>query len=318
MSWVLYSVAHYNTRIKSPDGEAWVKILGFFPSKNAALTHAQHTNEEIRIAPVNEFRLVMQNTPKSENREEETRKHSSLLDLHKNHRRRAFEETAKNASERLMGSLGFSVVERMNHFKEQYGIKADPVHNILDQSACKEVRMQKFCALSIVPDYERIQESEKALDEWKQKRQEAFAKERNAVFTKLVGDKMIPQGENPWTFLGVPEPDIVECTQSFIQECPVPSVMVHAEPAIKFMYAANTEDEIKTFILKHCNSQQERDFDVACVAMYEWIKIANFNEEKIKRTFREPELAKLHSNKDLNKLEAQSLVGRSKEINIVA
>lgn len=63
--WVLYNVAHANSRIKSFDGKAWLRVLGFFHSEKKAREHAKEIDNsinsglEIRICRTEQFRIIL-------------------------------------------------------------------------------------------------------------------------------------------------------------------------------------------------------------------------------------------------------------------
>ena len=350
--WILYNLAHANTRIKSPDDEAWIRILGFFNNKETALKYAKSSKLEkleIRISPINEFRLLMKNTPNLENKEYELNKHTFLLNMHDKLRKEAFEETARNASERKMGNLVYNTQDKAQQLKEEYGIQetyqyGNIINDKLDSDL--EQRMQKFCALALIPDYEAIAISEMELQKWEEKANEEYIRLRNEKFksafvykpfssslddlqddsnnviqslTDLIVDK--ESSESSLKEYDNLNNCVLEITKSnslkkWIELNPFPKVIKNAEPAIKFLYCGDTEEEIKKWILDNCNLKSNKNYDIACVTMYEWIRTSDAWLDNMKKTYREPELEKLHSNKLYNKLEALKLEGHVKEIEI--
>jgi hypothetical protein len=85
--------SHASTKIVSCDGDAWIRVLGFFKTRESAMSHAKKLNEydtqEIRIAPVGEFRMMM----RSLDRDRETIKQQTLL---KNPRRKSRQGICRN------------------------------------------------------------------------------------------------------------------------------------------------------------------------------------------------------------------------------
>lgn len=62
----LYNVAHANTAIRSPDGKAWIRALGFFPNKVATQLHANALLKhdpglELRYFPATKFFCISRN-----------------------------------------------------------------------------------------------------------------------------------------------------------------------------------------------------------------------------------------------------------------
>ena len=314
--FVLYNLAHKETTIKSPDGEAWVRIIGFFPTKLSALHYAKKfKGQEVRISPTNEFRMLMLKTPSESTMLEEMRKHSSLLHVHDKLRSQAFEETARNAAERKMGALVYNVRDTAQLLKEEYGLFEQKTYLILENDLEHELKMQKFCAISIIPDYERVAETEKLLREWEEKSEAEFIRVRNDLIkTALPTYEAKLLDKDLWKSVGLEEPTKSKNMQAFIESNPFPEVLKNAEPAIKFLFAGETEEEVQKWILENSKLANNKNYDIACVAMYALLRVADFWDERVKRSYREPELAKLHENKLLNKLEAEQLSGKVKEI----
>jgi hypothetical protein len=111
-----------------------------------------------------------------------------------------------------------------------------------------------------------------------------------------------------WKFLGGERPNIDTCFQEWVKKNPSPSIF-REEPAIAFLKAADTEDEIKHWIKDKCPID---DVDVACVSMYEWIRIKDSWNEDLPRTFRHPLLNKIHENKEFQKNEAKKMISSNK------
>ena len=386
---VLYNLAHKESSIKSVDGEAWIRILGFFNTKQEALAHTQSLSKldegiEVRLAPAGEFRVMLRskyNDSKEaldmETRNREAKKHSFLLDAHKLSRESAFKEVAKNAQERQMGELKFSESDRISSHAEEFGSKDSSMNfqqntpNSSEIPAVKkiskdlEMRMQRFVAIALIPDYEHTEYLDAQLSCWESKRDAAYYDKRNKIISSHLGTKSIPsfrelsekwvtdhpppkthnvwghrsedlwiknsdnkvsddsevrawlktfhvaREEALWSWMGESKPDRAESLKDWFNENTLPND-AGAEPAIAFLKAFETENEVKEWIQDKCPL---KDVDVACVSMYEWIRLRNAWSDNVLRTFRNPMVKKLYEKKDYQKAEALKLEGSgAKEI----
>ena len=395
MNWVLYNCAHKDASIKSADGEAWVRILGFFQSKPEALSHANKLcaideGTEIRIAPVGEFRILLNEKCNESTRVREVEKHAFLLDAHKKSRVKSFQETAKNAMERNMGTLVFPARERaaehlrefspeddytdmptLVKFEDSDEIKTPPRIKQETQTPVKNIspnetlRMQRFAAMSIIPDYEHDNKIETLVNDWEKSRDAEYSKIRNAVVRESLGSRALPvfkdlvfdwvernrppkgfncwgqsisndniwekNDELPssntdvsswlnmlsiakdkavWDFLCIEKPDRRVVLKDWLSQNPIPTTFSGSEPAVAFLYATDTETEMKDWI----QSCRLVDADIACVVMYEWVKINSSQSAKVFKTYREPLVSQLHSNKAFQANEALKLDVNCREI----
>jgi len=216
--WFLYNLAHKNSSIKSSDGQAWIRVLGFFPSKNRALEHAKKISAfdkglEIRICPSEEFRVMLRDRYHDKpgeldmiTRERETSKHEFLSALHIHKRKEAFRETAANAESRQMGKLDYRVEDRIEVIQPQKvdiaaaasepkpELSAKPEVGRIPESL--ELRMQKFAALAFIPDYEHEEISKNALDSWENKCEENYIKNRNTLLINALKEKKMPSSRS--------------------------------------------------------------------------------------------------------------------------
>lgn len=377
--FVLYNAAHENARIRSKDNNAWIRILGFFETRETANQHARRLGEwdrglEIRIAPKEEFRMIMKNKYNDSpgiidmvSRDNESIKHEALMQLHKEKRSRAHDEVRKNAESKTMGKVEFSAKEKVSAYLEASNVPSNlssPLNPKEQISPVKripsdmEVRMQKFAAIGLIPDYLHEQAIGKTVNDWEKRWEQELSTVRNSALKEHLSGNL-PSNEslltdwvtlNPppkevnfygqlkspmwikteepceedaevkswqaqcrhqygvelWKSLGItcPEPNLAE----WLKDNPAPCI-TGAEPAVSFMAYGNTEEEVAKWIeSKH----GVEDIDVACVAMYEWINVGN--AEKAKRKYRNPMIAKLHANKELQQAEANELRGKVKEI----
>jgi hypothetical protein len=379
---VLYNLAHKESSIKSLDGEAWIRILGFFNTKQEALAHTQSLSKldegiEIRLAPVGDFRVMLRSkyldrkdALDMSTRNREAEKHSFLLDAHKLSRENAFKEVAKNAQGRQMGDLKFSESDRISSHAEEFASKDSQT---LQQDAPKyaetpavkkisndlEIRMQRFAAIALIPDYEHSEYLDAQLALWESKRDAAYSFKRNEKISSCLGTKSIPSfrelsekwvTDNPppkgynvwghqsedlwiknlddkvsdnsevrawlktfhiaredalWTSIGETKPDRAVALRDWFGENSLPND-AGAEPAIAFLKPFETEHEVKDWIQDKCPL---KDVDVACVSMYEWIRLRNAWSDNVFRTFRNPMVKKLYDKKEYQKAEALKLEG---------
>lgn len=372
--WVLYNCAHKNTPIKSLDGDAWIRILGFFSQKQEALNYAQKLNEfdeglEIRICPQGEFRVLMRDKCTEFTRGREIAKHEYLLAKHKETRKEAFANASENALERKMGDLKFDPIERAKaheeEFKPQKQSKTPPRLKLLPETKKIDMtlRMQRFAALAVIPDYEHKIYVEKLVSEWENKRDCEYSEIKNKLLRDTLQSKQLPSlqdlcadwvlknppfkgtnvygqlsnnlwikneseilkntevqawisnfkyeyDKNLWSFLGVEKPDRASNLLEWILENPIPSEFQGSEPLVSFLHFTDSEDDMKKWI----ETSKLKDVDLACVTMYEWIKVNQVFSDKIKKSYRDPMLNHLHFNKEFQRLEAEKLEGNIREI----
>ena len=345
MKFVLYNAAHEDTRIKSCDKDAWIRILGFFNTRESALKHANKLSalepQEIRIAPVAEFRLIMKQATA---RAVEEDKHRRLLEKHANNRIKAFADTRKNADNRIMGDLKFSPRERVEaHIAQSHKVVTGGLKKI---PADYEQRMQKFSAIAVVPDYEHDSVLEERVKIWEKLNASAESRLRNEVLHKSLNGRTLPstkdileewvkensppQGYNVYGQLSddlwtknsntvSDDPAVKFWINTFTKEYDqqlwvwlkaekptykyTPFSDIHgAEPAVAFLHATNTEEEMDKWI----KESSLTTYDIACVTMYEWIKVDDIRV--IEKKYREPMLEMIHNNVRTQAIEASKLI----------
>ena len=346
MKFVLYNASHELTRIKSCDKDAWVRVLGFFNTRESAIRHANKLNtyeaQEIRIAPVAEFRMIMKTTV---DKNQEEYKHKTLLETHANNRIKAFADTRKNADNRIMGDLKFSPRERVQsqsspQFKSITG-------GLKKVTADMEIRMQKFAAIAIVPDYLHEAVLESRVKEWEKENLANESKLRNQVLHQALKGRSLPStkdllvswvekfspptgfnvfGQNSndlWMKNDSPvssDPNVKSWIESFLKqydeelwkwlECEKPAYVYTsppdisgAEPAVAFLHASNTEEEMDKWI----KESSLTTYDIACISMYEWVKLDDIH--CVQKKYREPMLEMIHNNVRSQAAEASKLTG---------
>jgi hypothetical protein len=294
--FVLYNCAHGNSSIKS-DGDAWIRILGFFQTKQEALLYtktiiANDNGLEIRITPSNEFRMMLSRkyndtieTIDMDTRNYEATKLDSLLSKHKESRKYAFEDTANNAKEHQVGQVKFNPIDKINEYQllhQELVLTLTKELSFSTNISVKPIppnltlRMQRFAAIAVIPDY---------------------------IFYSDLNQKLI-------TWENSKETTNIEDLKEWYHNNPLPSPK-GAEPAVSFLMYADTEEELNTWIKTKC---QIKDIDIACVTMYEWIKVNHLWSDNIKRYYRESLLETLHYKKDYQHQESLKIQGQAKEI----
>jgi hypothetical protein len=349
--WVLYNAAHCNSSIRSHDGEAWIRILGFFDTKELALDHSRsltkNTKMEIRIAPEHCFRMILKNMCFEnllELRESEAKKYSFLITTHKKLREHSISQTYKNAETRTMGfeskelflnnTIKSKEINDLNLSAEGDGDDDEhssarfTLSNAYDCPSIlkdNEIRMQKFAALSVIPDYQAILQRSNLT-------KKLYTEQKN----KIIRDKIAE---------GFHLPSLEELSKNFLEQNPPPSeiegsseeqeIMIHKlnnwkifrdcavedelfarmnaekpniqaieekssklvksdEPAVMFLGVSDREEEMESKIQKMVDTDVTlKHYDIACVAMYEWLSVKNMSETK-RVKYRDANLTKMH------------------------
>lgn len=350
--WVLYNAAHCSSSIRSHDGEAWIRILGFFDTKELALDHSRsltkNTKMEIRIAPEHCFRMILKNMCFEnllELRESEAKKYSFLITTHKKLREHSISQTYKNAETRTMGfeskelflnnTIKSKEINDLNLSAEGDGDDDEhssarfTLSNAYDCPSIlkdNEIRMQKFAALSVIPDYQATLQRSNLT-------KKLYTEQKN----KIIRDKIAE---------GFYLPSLEELSKNFLAQNPPPSeiegmseeqqeIMTHKlnnwkifrdcavedelfarmnaekpniqaieeessklvksdEPAVMFLGVSDREEEMESKIQKMVDTDVTlKHYDIACVAMYEWLSVKNMSETK-KVKYRDANLTKMH------------------------
>jgi hypothetical protein len=212
--FVLYNAAHENSRIRSKDKNAWIRILGFFETRESANHHAKRIGEwdtglEIRIAPTGEFRMIMKTKYNDSpgiidmvTRDNESLKHAELMRLHKEKRSNAFNEVSKNSEEKQMGTVEFSPKDKVNAFLDAATLISPALTTGHDlTSAVKriphdlEIRMQKFAAIGIIPDYLHEDILKTIVNQWEKQWEHELSTVRNSALKELLGSRDLPTNE---------------------------------------------------------------------------------------------------------------------------
>lgn len=368
--FVLYNVAHAHSSIQSHDKKAWVRILGRFETREAAMKHAgalstHDAGIEIRICPLNTFRLLLATKYSDKKtvldmvtREREVEKYAFIQKRHKESRVKAKEEVQRNSEQRQMGDLSFSPQERLEAHSPPKLIQSNQIMETsiaaLPISRDLEVRGQNFCAIAVIPDYEAMDRDEFTMRMWENSLKNSYSEAKNTAFKNISSDKKVPsvrtlladwivqnpppkgknvwgqgcinddvfifnpssedstdsevlawnasrikaQDEAIWKFFGSSPPDQEGFHSEFTQQNPPPVLDTLHEPSIQFLHMGDTADSVIEWITANCSKPELIDFDIACVAMYEWLRFETV--DKVPKTYSDDNLNKLHANKVKN------------------
>lgn len=357
--FVLYNVAHENARIKSFDGNAWIRVIGFFITRKGAMEHSEKISSvtpggmEIRIAPIGVFRLILNKNYSSfteDDKEREEKKHNFLLKYHKENKEKNKSEVENNAANKKLGDIVFSPKERREFYKEITNeantITTNTTNVVTNNYAIDsklqlfpkdfQIRSQNYFAMAYVPDYESLIFESHDLDVWKIEYEDEKTRLRNHELKKLLIkhphlkldeikkelDQVKNEKENySGLFLKKFEEDLkikyeksiwdlcgesyVEMTQKIDEELqiwskynPVPETIRKEEPMIAFLNCGDSSEDVHSYILKNKKEELIKDYDVACINMYEWVRLSNFKNPMIKKEYREEIISNIFKNRD--------------------
>jgi hypothetical protein len=380
--WVLYNVAHGNSKIKSYNGKAWIRVLGFFHSKNKAMEHASCVSKsiqgglEIRICPIEQFRIILNKKFTMDDMDEiktrEEKKLNFLLKYHKEFRKSKKEEVEINSREKKTGDLFFEPEERRTVYKEYVSLNSleqnptseEPKEhvpiktenlfgafgafpflldsNFLNLKKDFHISSQNYFAMAYLPDYEVNIFETQSLDVWKIYWEEHYMKiqtrivntwnkksnfncltfhEFSKTFGKCLEDKF---GNYEYQFIKNNYEDYIKSKFSesdyslfkieidkemkdFMKKNPIPEKDQEEEPAIAFLCYGETSQEVHDYITKNKELPLLKEYDVACIALYEWIQLENFKNTSIKKEYREELIKTLLNNRDASVHESQQM-----------
>ena len=198
------------------------------------------------------------------------------------------------------------------------------------------LRNQNFCLLAHIKDYVNEMNEETNLDTWKMELHAIKNKYRNEMFINILKENpefkpitikeffRFEHDENKInnemyddyykSLFNATGGDFIafmngldKIEKEYILQNPVPEQHFYDEPAVAFLGAGNTEHDLQAWIKKNEHVAFLKEFDVACVSMYEWIKIKNFTNMKIKKEYKDNFLNTLQGNMEKNELEKEKI-----------
>jgi hypothetical protein len=134
-------------------------------------------------------------------RDNETLKHETLMRMHKERRVKAFEEVSSNAEHKQMGKVEFSSKEKVSAYLEAAKITTSKVHATTSETPVKriptdlEVRMQKFAAIGLIPDYVHEDSSLSIVNEWEKEWEKELSHVRNSALKEHLGTRDLPTND---------------------------------------------------------------------------------------------------------------------------
>jgi len=199
-------------------------------------------------------------TPKNliDLREKEAQKHAFLLETHTKVRSHAIKQTQENADLRKMaGTTSFHLYTEKEGEEEEEGDKEDPKKqpeleekkqiksDLPSISRNDEIRMQRFAAISIIPDYEVLGIKARRIALKKAEAQKQYTKKKNDLISEKVKQ-------------GFSIPSYSKLTSTFLQEYPPPP---HHDALGNRIKPVSHENE---------NEPQEPDSEIST-----WMKMRN-------------------------------------------
>jgi hypothetical protein len=103
------------------------------------------------------------------------------------------------------------------------------------------------------------------------------------------------------------ESEIDNEMKDYLLKNPIPEKEQEEEPAIAFLCYGETSQEVHDYIIKNKELPLFKEYDVACIAMYEWVQLENFKNTSIKKEYREELIGTLLKNRDANMNESQQM-----------
>lgn len=219
-----------------------------------------------------------------------------------------------------------------------------------------QIRCQNFFVLAYIKDYINELYDSNTIDRWKIKLNQEKTSYRNDIFIKLLKqnldykpitfhefmkrqydidsttlhDKMDIYKSNldeeyfkflfddlgkksDYVFF---QQMIDEIEKNYLLTNPIPEKEFVDEPCISFLTVGNNEQEINDWIKVNKHTKFCKEYDVACVSLYEWIRIKNFSNELIKKDYNESFLNTLYESRKNELLEVEKLKENNPDIKI--
>jgi len=214
-----------------------------------------------------------------------------------------------------------------------------------------QIRCQNYFAMAYVPDYQASLFESHDLDVWKLEYEAEKTRLRNFELKLLLSKypefkapsvpALEPDDASTYSqiFLKKFQEDAKEsyeksvwesCGESYVEMTrrldndlikwikhnPVPETKEKEEPMVAFLTWGESSQDIQKYIESNKNDEWVRDYDVACVSMYEWVRISNFKNPAIKKEYREEIISNIFKNRDEQLKESAMLQKLNPDINI--
>jgi hypothetical protein len=272
--FILYQIANEQTCIKSSDGCAWLRVIGFFNSKENALRHTTKLEPmEIRIAPVNTWRVVLNEPAQTLDNAElmktlEVAHFDSMMDIFHKSVDESHARVQDAVDNRKPGALDESVCFSVDTGHKDIG--ASSVPDVITLAG------QNVCVVSLVPDVHNMSHMQHKLQNLLREGEEAFKAriaERNTQFhyTGALEDKL----------------DKVEFLQSWSKTKDT-SEIPGDQPLVRFMGVFETDADAKSF----CDTL-DRDYTHVCITVGHFVRLRDVAHVNTKRYYDNPKLQTL-------------------------
>lgn len=272
--FVLYQVANQKTAIQSSDGCAYLRILGSFPTRELANRHLRKIGDdyEIRIAPTDTWRLLVNRPYDSGIHEYEGQKYEKLIELHSITREKKEAAVQKHFEEKSLGQIDTSSMF------EKKSIVDFPRSNHQD---VPKVPGQNYAVLAIVPDYENKIAYEQKLNKYVPEAENSY---NHAV--KCLRNECIRNGGTVGEASLLEPPNKSEFMKEYSKLCDT-SEIAGDEPMVQFLGCFETESEAKEFLDKLQQVGILKEYSKACVNMYEFFKVRHIESSEIQRYYQD-------------------------------
>lgn len=294
--FVLYQVANEKTAIKSFDKCAYLRILGSFPTRELAQRHVRKIGDtyEIRIAPTDTWRLLLNRPYDNDIHTYEGLKHSKLMELH------TFTlEQKQKAVQQQFESKALGQIQTTAMFgkstdlpdEDCTGINSSNINSngpvghsqtVSTTQYVPKVPGQNFAVVAIMPDYENKILYEQKLNKYVPEAEEAYS-----LVKKSLRNECLRNGGTLQEADKIILPNKAEFMMQYSKQCDT-SEIPGDEPMVQFLGCFNTEEEAKDFLEKIKQVGLLPDISKACVTMYEFFKVRHIESANVQRYYQDP------------------------------
>lgn len=173
--FVLFQVANSKGAIRSHDGCTYLKVIGFFQTKERALRYASKYDAEIRISPINAWNTLLDLPIDGITSHAPEEAHfNALMQAHESEGKAAEDRVKANVEAKTPGTISESTFFDVKSAEQ--GTIEDPVPSISVPAG------QNVCLLGIVPDVLHYRMAQAELDAHVADAEKAFIQHRNASY----------------------------------------------------------------------------------------------------------------------------------------
>lgn len=272
--FVLYQIAHEKTSIRSSDGCAWLRVIGFFNTMPNALRYVKKLPPmEVRIAPVNSWRVALNETVQTMDNAELMK---TLEVMHFEKMMEAFKKSVDESHARVQDAVDNKTAGTLD---ESVVFSIETAYKDMPDAAVPDVECvpgQNVCVLSLVPDVYNMSSMQQKLQDLVRQGDEAFKArivERNTQFhyTGALEDKL----------------DKVQFLQDWSKTKDT-SEIPGDQPLVRFMGVFETDADAKAF----CDTL-DREFTHVCISVGHFVRLRDVAYVNTKRYYDNPKLQTL-------------------------